>query len=287
MKIKVNIFDIQQQAKDFFRSSDNGSQMLPQNPFNILWLLENHVGIHPKKQDYINKIKQELPNYKEDSVFKLEHNSPILDIVLNEELIAKRMEDLYKQGASFKEAGIAIVRYNSLTLLKKAISLDMDINYYRDGNYPLRNGFMRKSPALSEYLMTLPDINLNYLDMNGLTIVHNMIGKKAYRAMIKTWKSKPELFLIPSESGETTLEYMKNLGKKFFDTPSKNLITIKRMIIDLVEHYEHNDKTVLERLNTGNSSYYYDMSIFLKEYLNYKLNNNLNVSEKKIIKLKI
>lgn len=287
MKIKINIFDIQQQAKDFFRSSDSGSQMLPQNPFNILWLLENHVGIHPKKQNYINKIKQEMPHYTEGSIFKLEHNSPILDIILNEELIAKRMEDLYKKGASFKEDGIAIVRYNSLPLLKKAISLDMDINYYRDGNYPLRNGFMRKSPALSEYLMTLPDIKLDYLDMNGLTIVHNMIAKKAYRAMIKTWKSKPELFLIKTEKGETSLEYMKHLGKNFFETPSKNLITIKRMIIDLIEYYEHNDKTVLEKLNTENSSYYYDMSIFLKEYLTYKLNNNLNISDKKSIKLKI
>lgn len=287
MKTKINIFDIQQQAKDFFRSSDSGSQMLPQNPFNILWLLENHVGFHSKKQDYINKIRQEIANYTETSIFKLEHNSPILDIVLNEELIAKRMEVLYEQGASFKEEGIAIVRYKSLPLLKKAISLDMNINYYRDGNYPLRNGFMRKSPALSEYLMTLPNIKLDYLDMNGLTIVHNMIVKKAYRAMIKTWKSSPELFLVPSTKGETPLEYMKYLGKNFFESPSKNLVAIKRIIIDLIEYYEHNNKAVLEKLSTANNNYEYDMSVFLKEYLNYKLNNNLNISDKKSIKLKI
>jgi hypothetical protein len=200
-----------------------------------------------------------------------------------------------KNGASIKDEGIAIVRYNSFSILKKSIELGMDVNIYRDGNYPLRYAILRASANISEYLWDIKDINKKYKDMSGLTIIHKLIDSKSYFLLTKAWKEIPEMFLIRSDINVklrpniTPLELFGNLPKGFFIKNSKFKTDIEEMIISLMQFYENSplieDKLVYDKIHMD--SKFSNLIELSKKYTRERLEESLPKSNQLIKKMKL
>lgn len=238
MTNKLN--DINIQAKDFFRSGNSGAVEKPQNPYNILWIIEN---CEPKLNvPSLNKLLKECikndVNYTHNRDLKVTENGKIYSLnktLMNSEYVLKRLTYLQDQGLKLNSEGNAIVRYGSLDILKKAIECGLNINYIDEKtlNYPLRTALVRKKTKIGEYLYSLPNINKDYIDKSGYNIVHLAINREAWNLVKSLWKDNPEKFFEESEDNkEIALDFFKKT--RFSNVPNKHFKEIQTIIKSLI-----------------------------------------------------
>lgn len=235
--------------KDFFLSTNNGSRKNPENPHNYKWLLEENKmnfssEIYNKTLNHLNEKIQSntLLSYEDKKVGAL---PKLKDIITDENIVLKRMEVLFKLGADLKNEGIAIARIGSVPIFKLAVELgDLDINYFHNGNYPIRTAFMRKHFKLAHYLWDLPNIKKDYTDMEDNLLLHTIVLSKDYSKVIDIWEKERDLFFYKTPKGKVLLDTFFVSKKNFLDIPEKYVKDIHTIFLDMLYYY--NNSSLIE-----------------------------------------
>lgn len=283
----MNIFDQNEQLKDLFQLGDNLKRKPCSNPINILWLLE-HAQPAPQflneVTSYKNKLKAKLNYFNKNTTRKIRSDDPVGKTILEEKLLISRMEDLVQKGADITQLGNLIVVYKNLAILKKAVSLGVDVNYEEDGNYPLKNAVQHRSVALSQYLYSLSSVDKNKKDNKNNHLAHFAASSKNCFILSQLFKDYPESLYIENDKQETAIDKIFK-WKKYDDIPLNSQKLIEPVIYNILDKHYDGSKVLKEStIHRLNSSKMKPMYI---EYQKNRFEQKISEKENSMKKMKL
>ena len=237
----MNIYNIDEQLADLFQVSESSVRYPPKNPLNILWLLEHSQPLPEQKKlvdDYYQKLKSKEPKFNKTSQRTINKYNKLSEIVMDENLLCKRMEYLVQQGASIKKYGNRLVGYKSLTILQTAFRLGLDINHEEDDFYPLKTAIKLKNSSIYKYLYDLPDIDKHKIDLNGNTLVHIAALNKCCHLLPDLVEKNIESLLTLNRQNKSSLDMILK-WKGIAKLTSTNQEKIKKILFTVFDlHYK-------------------------------------------------
>lgn len=281
----MNIFNLDEQIIDLMRvSTINNVKKPTQNPLNILWMLEHYdkeidnEKDRIKKDEYFNKLAKVKLN---NSTTRKIHLSTIMaSIVLDEDMLIKRLEFLVKQGGSLKNKGILFLQYKSLNLFKKAVELGLDINEKIDdifgGISLLNKALSMKSGKIVQYLWSLEGLNKNIIDGNNNNIAHLIVRSKSHYLLEDIYNEYPHYFLELNSKNENTIDLMTK-WKDDSSVKGKNKLIMEKILLSLFQKCHENPLLMNEACYKNISNHEIINNLYIssrKEYLDKILNNN-------------
>lgn len=237
-----NVNDPSVQMKDFFRSSNSGSQKVAVNAHNILWVLDNYPEEAKKeatvaKYDVlhaaaIDHIRRNI-NMTEDDARQIQQ------LLFNEDVIEKRLRVLHEQGGTLKNEAVALARFGSLPLFKAADEFGLDYNELTfNRNYALRTAMIRRRTAIVNYLMDKKDIVLSHLDMSGSNLAQFVMDKVYFAKIEELWNKVPEQFLTRTQNQLTVLEIYAQNNQAFKKIPQKYKKPIENVLLNVMTYFD-------------------------------------------------
>lgn len=234
--------------KDFFTCDNTGRFKHISNPYNILWIAQNHIEDSAFKEIFTQMGRLGIEKGYCPSI-NIQNYEKLFPKAKQEKILCELLPILVKEGGDLTREGIALARYGSVPVMKKAIELGVDINFQREGNYPLRTAYVRKKFKLANYLWSISEVDKTIIDKNQKSILHVMVDNKAFSQIFDLWENNRELFLSGFKNEDPTLlKCFLDYNHSFSDIGYKNKEKVMNIMIDLMAYCMENYPRQAEEL---------------------------------------
>jgi hypothetical protein len=220
--------DVNMLLKDCFRAEEHSRIPPVQDPYNVIWFLEENqkLKIYPISNERFDKnivyceqlIVDELlyPRYEMEEWLKT--------LLSDDKLIARRIKNLCEKGADASDLLINIIRSRREECLLAAIDSGADVNRIKEIhakitgvsiNFPLRVAINRKNSFAQELLWSNPKVNRYQLDEMGNNIAHIALMSKDWNILEKIVNENPDLLLAYNKNNESVWNILSDQSNEY------------------------------------------------------------------------
>lgn len=247
--------DVNMLLKDCFRAEEHSRIPPVQNPYNIIWFLEENqkLKLYPVSDEKFDKnivyceqlIVDELlyPRYDMEEWLKT--------LVSDDKLTARRIKNLCAQGADTSDFLINIIRSRREECLLAAIDSGADVNRIKEIqakttgvsiNFPLRAAINRKNRFAQDLLWSHPKVNRYQLDEMDNNIAHTALMSKDWDMLEKIVNENPDLLLAYNKENESVwhaLSDQSNERNQYFENlmdKPKKYVQVQRILDAMMDY---------------------------------------------------
>lgn len=278
------IHDPVHQMKDFFKD-ESMKRIIPNNPYNILWVIENFIA---DKESYLATIKdaqQCITNNK----LCYTHSCGLNAKLIADDVVIKRVKELkHNHHVDIDLLSCKAIRMRSVSLIKALFEMGMNPNAIDQSNTmpPLFIAVGRKNQKIINAYWDNEKTNREVVDSEGNNIAHIAIKYSNWLLLRKIYNEQPQLLLAKNNNNENLFDLLSKLngGAGLFTNHHDNAYfkklpeNLKPLLLDITHYFYINKECVT--LNTTNK----DIRDLLTFYNYTKLNEQVGNKETSIIK---
>jgi hypothetical protein len=232
--------------KDCFRAEEHSRIPPIQDPYNIIWFLEENkkLNLYPVSDEQFDKkiIYCEQLIVDEFLYPRYDMEEWLKTLLSDDKLIARRMKNLCEKGADASDLLINIIRSKRNECLLVAIDSGADVNHIKaihaklnsvSINFPLRAAINRKNRFAQELLWSNPKVDRYQLDEMGNNIAHTALMSKDWNILEKIVNENPDLLLAYNKHNESVWNTLSNQSSEY-NTYFENLMEKPKKYIQVV-----------------------------------------------------
>lgn len=291
----MNIFNKDEQFEDLFKIEANGSKGIVSNPLNILWLLENNtISLNMNESaivsDYIQKLKLKLPKLNKNATRTIKKYSNVVlrKVLLDENNLLNRMNDLINKGVNINNKLNLIIEYKSPLLIEKALNYTVDINHIEKKEqkiyYPMKTALATRSSKIAQMIYENEHLDKEMKDEKNNNLAFLAVKYQQLEIVEDIIKTMPNLLYEKGIDNISAIELFFSKEKTI--SSKKSLALYKKISFNIFDL--DNDKVYLldEKIKSSISNHLIFKN-FLVEYNYINLNKALAENETNKKRLKI
>lgn len=221
---KSAIHEAGYQIKDFFMD-DSMKRIIPKNPYNVLWFMEQCLTKEQLKEENWVNFKNFIFNCLKNNDNVDPRVNPFVDKMIDDELVLKRVKNIIENSkVDINTLGLATkaVRMLSSRLIEGLLDLGLDPNISDGKNLPLEVALKRKSHKIACAYWNHDLLNRFTLNKEGDNFAEIAIKNKQWKFFELIIQDQPEIIFGKDKNGNLNVENIITLfnAQKYIPTES-------------------------------------------------------------------